>query len=97
MKLEVMTMIGIATFAGGVYAWDANRRDNINESIHIQLAEEVNRKAKQEELARVELEIKVLNEASTRRDLTVDEDDRLIYLKQVRVMLKEQLGQIDNA
>ncbi len=92
MKIEIGLAIAILGSTSGAYLWDADRRESGYNETHEQITADSSRRATEAELQRVQLEIKFLLEVSERRSLSVDEQDRLGYLRSLRVLLREQMG-----
>jgi hypothetical protein len=92
MRLEITTAIAMLGAGSSAYLWDADRREDSYLQAHEVITADAGRKNAEAELQRTELEIKMLVEWSTRRQLTEAESDRLEYLRAVRVLLKEQLA-----
>lgn len=89
--MDIGILITIILSGTSVYVYDADRRETALEDADETIVANVDRRGTQAELQRVELEIKFLVEASTRRDLTAEEQDRLGYLRALRIVLREQL------
>lgn len=79
----VGTAVAVLGLGGGFYTWDLNQRQAVYESLSAaQVAGDV-----ELELARVNLELKLLRDIEERRQLTPDEEDRRTYLLALREKL----------
>lgn len=79
------TVVAVLGLGGGFYTWDLSQREAVYERLSAQqVAGDV-----ELELARVNLELKLLRDIEERRQLTADEEDRQAYLLALREKLLE--------